>query len=227
MSGPIRRGPAIYHQIMDDLKRQISDGTHPENSRLPSENELAAAYFTSRTTISKALGLLRQAGWVDSRHGQGHFVAPAGRRRTALDGTPAASATLVAVNDADMDIEDAAHALFWWTVPAVVAYVHDGDTVTADLDLGWHLTMHASVRVAHINAPELATQAGMDAAAFARTLLPAGAPVMVTSERLDKYGRTLAVITMHTLYQAPDGRTTADFGTAMLWAGHATPYEGR
>jgi hypothetical protein len=57
-------------------------------------------------------------------------------------------------------------------------------------------------------------------------LLAPGTPIVVVSHGLDKYGRTLATIGMPTAWSAPDGRTTTDFGTAMLWSGNAVPYAG-
>jgi endonuclease YncB( thermonuclease family) len=95
----------------------------------------------------------------------------------------------------------------------VVNRVYDGDTVHIDLDLGFDLTVHANCRVYGINAPELTTDAGKQSAAFARTLLPTGAPVMVTSHGWDKYsGRIDAAI------QLPDLR---DFATVMVKEGFA------
>jgi len=104
-----------------------------------------------------------------------------------------------------------------WKVPGKIILVHDGDTVKVDLDLGWHLHYIVSVRVAHINAPELATEEGKVALAYAQTILRPDADVIITSHSLDKYGRTLASITLK------DGR---DFGTLMLESENAVPYEG-
>lgn len=213
MSSPIRRGPAIYRQIMDALKASISGGLHNAGDMLPSSTRLAADFHTTRSTVTKALLLLVQAGWIEPRQGIGYFVLPADQRRALPLEAPTGRPREVAA--------------FWWTVPAVVSHVHDGDTVDAELDLGWHLALRTPIRVAHINAPELSTTAGQAAAVFAQQLLPPGTPVMVSSERLDKYGRTLATITLHELWQGTDGRSTADFGTAMLWSGNAVPYEGR
>jgi micrococcal nuclease len=104
-----------------------------------------------------------------------------------------------------------------WTVPARVVQVHDGDTITVVCDLGWKINCQVSVRIAHINAPELATPEGKAADAFVLTFCKAGDEVTLTSHSLDKYGRTLGSITL------TDGR---DFGTIMLAAGAALPYEG-
>lgn len=97
----------------------------------------------------------------------------------------------------------------------MVVGVHDGDTVTLDLDLGWFLTNRQPVRVAHINAPELSTPAGLVSRDRVRQLLPVGTKVELISTGLDKYGRSLGVITL------PDGR---DLGSILLAEGLAVPY---
>ena len=100
-----------------------------------------------------------------------------------------------------------------WTVPATVLSVYDGDTVHLLLDLGWHITLTARCRIAEINAPEMNTPDGVEAKAYAQSLLPVGATVTFTSHCLDKYGRPLGSITYN----------GADFASKMLEAGHAQP----
>lgn len=105
-----------------------------------------------------------------------------------------------------------------WTVPATVVRVHDGDTLVADLDLGWHVTLQAqSIRLARINAPELSTPSGKAALAFIDTLLGPGDHVTVLSHELDKYGRVLGEVSL------ADGRNLSD---VMVAAGHAVPWDG-
>ena len=101
----------------------------------------------------------------------------------------------------------------------VVDLVHDGDTVNVRLDVGFDLTVYARVRIAGINAPELSTDAGKLARDFARSLLPVGAAVTVTSHGWDKYGGRI------------DGSLTladmSDFGASMIYAGHAVVWDGK
>lgn len=104
-----------------------------------------------------------------------------------------------------------------WTVPATILRWADADTPILLLDLGWSISLKARARLSHVNAPELATDAGKAARDYAVSVLPVGVTVMFTSHCLDKYGRPLGAITM------PDGR---DFAETLLAAGHAVSYEG-
>ncbi len=104
-----------------------------------------------------------------------------------------------------------------WTYPSVVERLVDGDTLRLELDLGLHIYRHDSVRIAHINAPEMSTAEGRAALAFAATLVRPGESVTFVSTRLDKYGRPLGTMLL------AGGQ---DYGTLMLENGHAVPYEG-
>lgn len=110
-----------------------------------------------------------------------------------------------------------------WTVPGVVVKVHDGDTATLDLDLGWFLTNRQPVRFAHINAPELNTPEGKVSAAMLKTLLFPGVRVELVSAGLDKYGRSLGVITRLDKDGLPEDKS---INQVMLDTGMAVPYEG-
>jgi micrococcal nuclease len=111
-----------------------------------------------------------------------------------------------------------------WTVHGTVKRVIDGDSLVADLDLGWQVWIRDRViRVAHMNAPEMNTAEGKAAKEFAEILLNVhigdtfGSPIMLISHSLDKYGRVLASLTLS------DGR---DFATTMIADGYAVAYEG-
>jgi micrococcal nuclease len=101
----------------------------------------------------------------------------------------------------------------------VVDVVHDGDTVNVKLDVGFDLTVYTRVRILGINAPELSTQAGKDARDFAQTLLKPGEDVHVMSYGWDKFGGRID----GSIAFGPNG---ADFGKAMIDAGHAKPWDG-
>src|SRR5690242_6337183 len=81
--------------------------------------------------------------------------------------------------------------------PAKVVAVHDGDTCTLDIDLGFdHIIKgldfsgrtRLSCRVFGINAPELSTPEGKVALSYALTIMPVGTLVAVVSYGWDKYG---------------------------------------
>lgn len=71
---------------------------------------------------------------------------------------------------------------------ATVVSVHDGDTLTLDVDLGFYVIVRQSCRLLGINAAELGTTSGNAAREYLSELLPAGSPVTVASVKPDKYG---------------------------------------
>lgn len=101
--------------------------------------------------------------------------------------------------------------------------VHDGDTLWFDIDLGFY--MHyavADVRLAGLNAPELATDQGKAALAFVNQWFAQhGTKVTVRTvkvadhDKQEKYGRWLA----HVI--AEDG---ASLNEDLVSSGNAVPY---
>lgn len=63
-----------YLLIYEELAQKIQEGKYPARSILPSENELAERYSTSRETIRKALNLLAQNGFIQKIRGKGSIV---------------------------------------------------------------------------------------------------------------------------------------------------------
>lgn len=106
-----------------------------------------------------------------------------------------------------------------WEVPALVVSVHDGDTFTASLDLGWRVAFLSVVRIRGINAPELPTRAGKKAAAALSELLPVGTQIKIACKRLDLHGRSEAGV----LRLADQ----LDIGAEMLRLGQAEIYPKR
>ncbi|MDK9603256.1 MocR-like transcription factor YczR [Lelliottia wanjuensis] len=70
---PSSRTP-LWRQLADALRLLILDGRLALDTRLPGERELAAALAVSRTTVSSALAHLRDAGYLESRHGSGSRI---------------------------------------------------------------------------------------------------------------------------------------------------------
>lgn len=104
---------------------------------------------------------------------------------------------------------------------ATVIQVIDGDTLKLDVDLGFSVHRHETVRLYGINCPEKNTEAGKAAIAYAANwLVSSGNRVMVYTikDKREKYGRMLAVI-----YHDPGAKSLND---ALIHAGHAVPYDG-
>lgn len=71
---------------------------------------------------------------------------------------------------------------------ATVLSVHDGDTFTASVDLGFDLVFRTAVRLNGCNARELSMPGGVEARDNLRGLLPVGQQVVLTSVNWDKFG---------------------------------------
>jgi endonuclease YncB( thermonuclease family) len=113
-----------------------------------------------------------------------------------------------------------------YTYRAVVVDVHDGDTLTAHVDAGFHTWQHsARFRLAGISARELAAPGGREARDHLAGLLPAGTAVTIQSIKAGhdpaddmSFDRYVAVVTL------PDGR---DLGDLLIQTGWAVPWNGR
>jgi GntR family transcriptional regulator len=65
----------LYRRIALDLRRRIRSGDLPPGRRLPPEPELTKLYNVSRNTVRDAIKWLMANGLVETRPGQGTFVA--------------------------------------------------------------------------------------------------------------------------------------------------------
>lgn len=63
-----------YRALGDAIRHLISDGRLVVGSRLPSERDLTDALGVSRTTVTRAYVMLREAGFVSTRRGSGTVV---------------------------------------------------------------------------------------------------------------------------------------------------------
>jgi micrococcal nuclease len=99
--------------------------------------------------------------------------------------------------------------------------VHDGDTVTVTVDLGFELYHVLHIRMAGINSPELPTDAGKAARiallTFVASHSPMGWMARTYKSGHEKYGRWLAVL------YAPDG---TDVNSWMIDNGYAVVMKG-
>ncbi|MCX4767087.1 PLP-dependent aminotransferase family protein [Streptomyces sp. NBC_01275] len=73
--GPWHERPGtLSRSLADAVREAVVDGRLPPGARLPSERELARTLRLSRGTVVTALTLLRDDGWLHTRHGSGSAV---------------------------------------------------------------------------------------------------------------------------------------------------------
>ena len=66
----------MYREIADQLRQQIEAGEFEAGTQLPTEQDLQKMHGASRNTIRDAIKQLTTLGLVETRPGQGTFVAP-------------------------------------------------------------------------------------------------------------------------------------------------------
>jgi micrococcal nuclease len=86
-----------------------------------------------------------------------------------------------------------------WNYTATLIRVIDGDTIEADIDLGFDIHYTAKIRLAGINAPEMKTPQGAPAKEHLAQLLTNKVMVVTTklNKEFEKYGRVLGEITIN------------------------------
>lgn len=106
-----------------------------------------------------------------------------------------------------------------YTRNAIVTDIHDGDTITVVVDLGFRASYTTPVRLNRINAAELSTDAGKKSRDYIKSILNIGDNVIIKTYKnpTDKYGRWLADVIL------PDGRnlndTMVETRNAVYWDG--------
>lgn len=109
-----------------------------------------------------------------------------------------------------------------YTYRAVIDRIIDADTVVVHIDLGFTVWMHDQhIRFAHINAPELKTEAGKAARTYLFSLLgdlPVDVILQTLKDRQDNYGRYLGVFIT---------AAGINLNEALVQAGHAVRYDGK
>jgi GntR family transcriptional regulator len=73
---------ALYQQIVDRLKREISEGRLQPGAALPSFRQLAEDLLVSLITVKRAYEELEREGIIFRRQGLGTFVAEHGHDRS-------------------------------------------------------------------------------------------------------------------------------------------------
>ena len=84
----------LYQQIVDGLKREVSEGRLPPGTPLPSFRGLAGDLLVSVITVKRAYEELEREGIIYRRQGLGTFVADAADDRSRAVKTERARALL-------------------------------------------------------------------------------------------------------------------------------------
>jgi GntR family transcriptional regulator len=63
-----------YRQIADILRRRITAGTYPPESRIPTESELVDEFEVARSTARRAVEVLRGEGLIYTVPNRGSYV---------------------------------------------------------------------------------------------------------------------------------------------------------
>ncbi len=71
----------LYEQIVDQIKRQIIDGSLPQGTPLPSIRALAAQVSVSIITTKRAYEELERDGYIQTLPGRGSIVSAQNRQR--------------------------------------------------------------------------------------------------------------------------------------------------
>jgi DNA-binding GntR family transcriptional regulator len=80
--GPPHKGPRqsrktpMYRQIADEVIERIRDGVLHPRRPVPSETTLMQQYDVARETARRAVGLLREQGWIYTVPQRGSYVSP-------------------------------------------------------------------------------------------------------------------------------------------------------
>lgn len=71
---PIKKTTRIYEQVIERIIESIEQGTINPGDKLPSERDLAAQLFISRSAIREAMSVLNTSGIIEGRQGIGLFL---------------------------------------------------------------------------------------------------------------------------------------------------------
>ncbi|MFD1320835.1 GntR family transcriptional regulator [Micromonospora sonneratiae] len=117
-----RRDRALYRQLADLLRQQISEGELAPGAPLPSETTLAQTHGLARPAVRQAIALLRAEGLVTTSRGYGTRVREQVERKP-LELPTGSSAVARMPSDAERiehDLDDG--------VPVVEVQFADGST---------------------------------------------------------------------------------------------------
>lgn len=112
-------GRPLFLQIAEQIEGAIIDGSLPEETRVPSTNELAAFHRINPATAANGINQLVSEGLLYKRRGVGMFVA-VGARETLLErrrktfGETYIGPLLVEARRLGMDAEDLKEMIDDW-----------------------------------------------------------------------------------------------------------------
>lgn len=98
--------------------------------------------------------------------------------------------------------------------------IKDGDTFILDVDLGFNVRSHVTVRLRGVNAPELRTPEGVQAKEWVHDFI-GSADLLVTSYK-DKMSFERWVCDVRVVFRGLKDPEPVDLALAMVEAGHAT-----
>jgi micrococcal nuclease len=104
---------------------------------------------------------------------------------------------------------------------AILRRVVDGDTLELDIDVGFRMHYFCKCRLARVNAPEMLEFGGVQARLFVEAELAKATGIVVTSKRLDKYGRVLGEVRFTRGIEPDEWINLSDL---LLSTGHGLPY---
>ena len=114
-----------------------------------------------------------------------------------------------------------------YTYKIDVLRVIDGDTIDANIDLGFDVSVKKRIRFAGINTPESRTRdleekaRGLAAKARVHELLDGAEDVQLSSHVVGKFGRCLGELNLYT-----EGVTMVNLNNKLIEEGHAVEYNG-
>lgn len=106
-----------------------------------------------------------------------------------------------------------------YTYKATVVKIVDGDTLDADVDLGFHMRTRQRFRLARVDTPERGQPGFTEATDKVKELCPVGSEITIKSEKAGGFGRWLAEVTMQV------GDLEINLGDQLLLEGYAKLYK--
>ena len=109
--------------------------------------------------------------------------------------------------------------------------VVDGDTIDANIDLGFNVSVKKRIRFVGINAPESRTRdleekaKGLAAKDRVKQLLEGCNTIQLCSHGLGKYGRCLGQLSID-IVDGKEGFTMTNLNELLIKEGHAVEYHG-